>query len=129
MAEPGSSEWDEAAAAATGDIGPWSEAWRPDPELGAAFVDLIATLRRLQDLAAGSRPIGTEGSCHGSSLRPPQQNPDLAIVIQRCRGDILRSEEQASPIRHDRLGVNIWGGHDVCVYSRALQRIDPGASR
>jgi len=56
MAEPGSSEWDEAAAAATGDIGPWSEAWRPDPELGAAFVDLIATLRRLQDLAAGSRP-------------------------------------------------------------------------
>jgi acyl-coenzyme A thioesterase PaaI-like protein len=54
MPEP--SEWDESAAAATGDIGPWSDAWRPDPELEMAFVDLIARLRRLQDLAAGSRP-------------------------------------------------------------------------
>jgi acyl-coenzyme A thioesterase PaaI-like protein len=56
MPDPLLPELDQRAAAATGDIGPWSEAWRPEPELETAFVDLIATLRRLQDLSAGSRP-------------------------------------------------------------------------
>ncbi len=56
MPEPEPSEWDTTAADATGDIGPWSDAWRPDPELEVAFVALIAQLRRLQELAAGSRP-------------------------------------------------------------------------
>jgi acyl-coenzyme A thioesterase PaaI-like protein len=55
MAEPGSASGGSAAEG-TGNIGPWSASWQPEPALERAFTDLVDAVRRVQDLVAGARP-------------------------------------------------------------------------
>jgi acyl-coenzyme A thioesterase PaaI-like protein len=57
----------------TGDIAPWSQGWQAEPGHGEVFEQLIAQLRRLQDLAHGTRP-------------PIEVVTDVALLIEEAAG-------------------------------------------
>ena len=100
MPEPEPSNLDESAAEATGNIGPWSDAWRPDPALELAFVDLIVALRRLQDFTAGARPTAAAA---GEAARLAAAAADLLSGYQVSEHDQIAGKQPHLPGRAQSL--------------------------
>lgn len=84
----------------TGDIGPWSRGWQPDPGQGEAFEQLIVELRRLQDLVHGTRPpTGTAVD----AARLIREAADLVASFPVGEADQLAAKQVHRPGRSQAL--------------------------
>ncbi len=84
-------------------IGPWSSPWEPDTELREAFEDLMAALRRFQDLSAGARPsvevtrrVAAQVSAAADELEPFQVGE--AQQLARKRSELPGRSQALLPV-------------------------------